>query len=115
MKNVFNTIERIIETPYAEDSFETGSVCFEGDDELRAEFLLHFTAYDVVNYVYGVVYQLYWKEITKIESISMLKIPYPVDATFFWEYGTVGKKIRSKHPIQEMEFISLHELNWGSV
>lgn len=115
MKCVFSTIERIIETPYLEDSFEIGSVCFERDDELRAEFLLQFTDYDVVNYVYGVVYQLYWKEITKIESISILKIPYPVDATFFWQYSTIGKKIRSEHPIQEMEFISLHELNWESV
>lgn len=113
--SIFSTIERIIETPYVETPLDMGSVCFESDDELRAEFLLQFTVYDVVNYVYGVVYQLYWRENNKIESISILKIPYPVNATFFWQYSTIGKKIRIEHPIQEMEFISVSELNWESV
>lgn len=113
--SIFSTIERIIETPYVEDPSEVGSVCFESDDELRAEFLLQFTVYDVVNYVYGVVYQLYYVDNNEIETISILKIPYPINATFFWQYCTIGKKIRIEHPIQEMEFISISELNWESV
>lgn len=113
--NILEAIERIIETPYIESPYETGSVCLENDDELRAEFILQFTIYDVVNYVYGVLYQLYWKENKEIESVSLLKIPYPINATFFWEYSFIGKKIRVVHPIQEMEFISLNELNWERV
>lgn len=110
--NIFSTIERIIETPYVEDLFETGSVCLESDDELRAEFLLQFTIYDVVNYVYGVVNQLYCEGDNEMESISIFKIPYPVNATFFWQYSAIGRRIRIEHPIQEMEFISVSELNW---
>lgn len=109
---IFIKIERIIETPYVEDVLEIGSVCLESDDELRAEFRLQFTAYDVINYVYGVVFQSYCIENDEIESISFLKIPYPINATFFWQYSRIGQRIRIENPIQEMELISLSELNW---
>lgn len=113
--NIFSIIERIIETPYVEDLSDIGSVCLESDVELRAEFLLQFTICDVVNYVYGVIYQLYWKENYKLKSILLIRIPYPVNATFFWQYSTIGREIRIEHPIQEMEFISVSELHWESV
>lgn len=112
--DIFSTIERIIETPFVKDVLEIGSLCLESDDELRAEFRLQFTTYDVVNYVYGVVHQLYCMENNEIDSISFLKIRYPVSATFFWQYSAIGRKIRIEHPIQEMELISLSDLNWGS-
>jgi hypothetical protein len=112
---IFATIERIIETPFVEDQFEHGSVCFERDEEVRADFRLQFTVYDVVNYAYGIVYQLYWKENEALKSISLLKIPYPANATFFWNYSTIGKKYRLKEPIKEMEFIDVSKLRWGSV
>lgn len=114
-ESIFSTIARIIETPFVEDQFETGSVCFECDDELRADFILQFTVYDVVNYVYGVVHQLYWKENEKLESLSLLKIPYPINATFFWEYSSIGKKFRQEHAVKEMELIAVDKLNWESL
>lgn len=112
---VLKTIESIIKTPFVEDEFEDGSVCFANDEDLRVDFKIHFTIYDVVNYVYGVITQLYWEESEKLESISLLKIPYPIDATFFWQYSSIGKKLRREHPIQEMEFIDVTKLNWESV
>ncbi|MEN9909649.1 MAG: hypothetical protein RLZZ540_2798 [Bacteroidota bacterium] len=111
---ILKTIEKIIETPFVEDEFELGSVCFANDEDLRADFKLHFTIYDVVNYVYGVINQLYWKENEKIE-ISLLKIPYPANSSSFWKYSSIGKKFRQEHPVQEMEFIVVSELNWESV
>ncbi|MBA0882423.1 hypothetical protein [Flavobacterium undicola] len=110
---VLKTIEKIIETPFVEDEFEVGSVCFANDEDLRADFKLQFSTYDVVNYVYG-IYQLLWEENEKIE-ISLLKIPYPISASSFWQYSSIGKKFRQEHPIQEMEFIVVSELNWESV
>jgi hypothetical protein len=112
---IFATIERIIETPFVEDQFENGSVCFERDEDVRADFRLEFTVYDVVNYVYGVISQLYWKENEELKSISLLKIPYPISATDFWKYSVIGKKQRLKEPIKEMEFIDVSKLNWKSV
>ncbi|HEX9152155.1 MAG TPA: hypothetical protein VF842_08735, partial [Flavobacterium sp.] len=79
---IFATIERIIDTPFVEEQFENGSVCFEMDEDVRADFQLQFTVYDVVNYVYGLIYQLYWKENEELKSISLLKIPYPINAIF---------------------------------
>lgn len=110
---VLKTIESIIETPFVEDEFELGSICFANDDEVRADFKLRFTTYHVVNYVYG-IYQLHLEENEKLE-ISLLKIPYPVNAASFWHYCSIGKKIRQEHPIQEMEFIIVSELNWEGV
>ena len=51
---VFSTIENIIQIPFIEDKFEAGSVCFANDPDVRADFKLQFTTYDVVNYVYGI-------------------------------------------------------------
>ncbi|MET3029419.1 hypothetical protein ABXT06_22275 [Flavobacterium sp. UW10123] len=110
--SIFSTIERIIGTPYAEDPLGEGSVCFESGDEVRAEFLPQFTAYDVVNYAYGILYQLHYAENEGIGSVSVLKIPYPSNADFFWQCCAIGKKMRFEHPIGEMELISLSELNW---
>ena len=62
---VLKTIESIIETPFVEDEFELGSVCFANDDEVRADFKLRFTTYHVVNYVYG-IYQLHLEENEKL-------------------------------------------------
>lgn len=112
---VLKTIEKIIETPFIEDEFEAGSVCFVNDEDLRAEFKLQFSTYDVVNYVYGVINQLYWKENEKLQSISLFKIPYPSNAASFWQYSNIGKKFRQEHPIREMEFIVVSELKWESV
>jgi hypothetical protein len=112
---VFKTIENIIETPFVEDEFELGSVCFAYDEDLRSDFKFQFTTYDVVNYVYGVINQLYSKVDEKLESLSLLEIPYPANASSFWHYCNIGKKFRQEHPIREMEFIVVSELNWELV
>ncbi|RVT73922.1 hypothetical protein EOD40_13470 [Flavobacterium sufflavum] len=60
---VLKTIEKIIETPFIEDEFEAGSVCFANDEDLRADFKLQFRIYDVMNYVYGVLISCIGKKI----------------------------------------------------
>lgn len=111
--SIFNTIENILQIPFVEGKFEAGSVCFANDEEVRADFKLQFTTFDVMNYVYG-IYQLHWEENQKIE-LSVLKIPYPENADFFWKYANIGKKFRLENPIKEMEFFDLTELNWESI
>ena len=111
--NVFNTIENKIQIPFVEEEFEVGSVCFANDEEVRSDFKLQFTTYDVVNYVYG-IYQWHWEENKKIE-ITLLKIPYPENDKFFWKYANLGKKFRLEHPIKEMEFLAITALNWESI
>lgn len=112
---VFKTIEKIIKIPFVEDQFEEGAVCFANDEELRADFKLQFTVYDVVNYVYGVVYEFYSKENKIIESISLVKIPYPDNADFFWKYSNIGKKIRLQQTISEIEFHDVTKMNWENI
>ncbi|MFL9829647.1 hypothetical protein ABS764_02180 [Flavobacterium sp. ST-87] len=110
---VLKTIENSIEIPFVEDEFESGAVCFANDEDLRLDFKLQFTIYDVVNYVYG-IYQLYWEENGKLE-VSRLKIPYPVNAHRFWEYSTIGKKYRQQHVINKIELTDVTELQWENL
>ena len=111
--SIFNTIENILKISFLEEDFEVGSVCFANDEEVRSDFKLELTTYDVVNYVYG-IYQLYWEENQKIELLD-LKIPYPESADFFWKYANSGKKFRLEHPIKEIEFLDVTALNWQSI
>ena len=115
MKTVFELIETIIEIPFVDDEIERGAVCFAFNEGIRADFILQFTAYDVVNYVYGIIFELYCKENEIVKSISILKIPYPTNATFFWNYSIIGKKYRLEDPIKEMEFMDVSKLNWEKV
>lgn len=56
MKRIlFEKIEKIIGTPFVENELENGSVYFENEEDLRADYRIQFTTYDVVNYVYGVL------------------------------------------------------------
>lgn len=112
---VLKRIEDIIQIPFVEDEFEVGAVCFANDEDVRADFKLQFTSYDVVNYVYGIVFQLYSKENLNTTSILDLKIPYPQNATSFWEYSSIGKKIRQEQIIEEIEFTAVSQLNWQSI
>lgn len=112
---VLKTIEEIIKTPFVEDKFESGAVCFASDEDVRADFKLQFTIYDVVNYIYGVVFQLYSEENIKTLFILDLKIPYPKNATSFWEYSSIGKKFRNQQIIEQLEFAAVSQLIWENI
>jgi|688.fasta_scaffold954692_1 hypothetical protein len=113
--NFCKKIERIIETPFVENELEDGSVCFEKDEDLRADYRLQFTYYNVVNYVYGIINELHYKKNKEFNTLSLLKIPYPLNAAFFWKYNAIGKEIRLQKPIKEIELIDVTQLNWEIV
>ena len=104
---VFETLENIIGVPFVALETETSSVCLANSEELRAEFRLQFTIYDVVNYVYGIL-----ETIPDNDAIASLVISYPLDAIFFWKYSSKGKKNRLKNTIEALEFMEISELNW---
>lgn len=115
MKRIlFEKIERIIETPFVENELENGSVCFENEEDLRPDYRIQFTYNHVVNYVYGILYQLHYKEDKELNPLSLLKIPYPENASFFWKYNAIGRKIRLEKPIKEIEFLDISLLKWES-
>lgn len=109
---VFKIIESIIGIPFEEDIFETGTVCLAMDEDLRFDFQTQFTVYDVINYVYGIVNLLHVEGEINAKNIKSLQIPYPVDASFFWENSVLGKKIRLRQPIKDLECIPIAALNW---
>ncbi|KDN55608.1 type ISP restriction/modification enzyme [Flavobacterium seoulense] len=109
---VFETLEKIIQIPFVADEFENGAVCFANDEEVRADFKLQFTAFDVVNYVYGILFKLYLKENIENASILNLKIPFPADADFFWKYSDFGKKLRQEKIIETIECNAVNQFNW---
>lgn len=109
---VFKKIEAIIAIPFVDEEITTASVCFACSDELRADFRIQFSAFDVVNYVYGIIQDCYTIEEIKTTSILDFKIPYPQNAAFFWNYSFIGEKNRFKFTIKEINFIDLNELNW---
>ena len=109
-KIVFDTIEKRIGVPFVADDSSRASVCFACDEEVRSDFKIQFTNTDIVNYVYGIVLELDSKE----KDITSLKIPYPVNADFFWQYCTIGNKFRQQQFIKEIELIPVNQLNWES-
>lgn len=109
---VFNKIEAIISIPFVEEEVATDSVCFACSDELRVDFRIQFSSYDVVNYVYGIMFELYRKEDMNLESILCLEIPYPINAISFWNNSVIGKINRQELLIEEIEFLDVTELNW---
>lgn len=112
---VLKTIEEIIKIPFVEEEFEAGAVCFATDEDVRPDFKLQFTVDDVINYIYAIVFQLYSKENTKNLSILDLKIPYPKNAASFWEYCSIGKKLRQQKIIVQLEFTAVSQLNWENI
>lgn len=110
--DIFKSIEEIIGLPFLREDFEDSSVCFENNEDLRDDFKVHFTAYDIVNYAYGIIYQSYSQEDENPQFYGSLEIPYPLDAAYFWQYSNLGKKHRIKQPIEELELANISELNW---
>ena len=106
-KVVFETLENIIGVPFVDLETETSTVCLANSEELRAEFRLQFSVYDVVNYVYGIL-----ESISGNYMISAVVILYPVDADFFWKYASKGKRYRLENIKEALEFMDISELNW---
>lgn len=108
--DIFKTIETIIQLPFEKENFQSGAVCFANSEELRDDFKLHFTTYDVVNYVYGVLWQTDLNE--NRNTFTDLKIPFPKTVNFFWKYAEIGKKFRQSRPIEAIELVNCTDLNW---
>lgn len=78
---------------------ENGSVCFaNNNDELRDEFKQVFTIKELLYYIYGMLYSTNYNEnYDDFFEIDFLKIPFPKEATTFWEFVNLGMKIREIH------------------
>ena len=114
-QDIFKFIEQRIGIPYIMEYYEEVRVCFVNNEDIRYDFQLQFTTYDVIHYVYGVIDKLYWKDNEKLPPIQLLKIPFPVNAVSFWEYAQIGKKNRLQFPIETIEFADLSDLNWLAI
>lgn len=110
---VYNVIETRVNLSFIREIFDEREVYLDNEEEVRLEFRLQFTNFDIVNYIYGIVYQLYWNENKKLKSLNSLPIPYPTDVDYFWEYSLMGNKFRKINPIYEIEFSNISALNWG--
>lgn len=108
--DILKKIEIIIQLPFENETFQSGAVCFANSEELRSDYKLYFSTSDVVNYVYGVLSQLYPNE--NLKSVIDLEIPFPTSANLFWKYVEIGKKLRQFNSIEEEEFINFSNLNW---
>ncbi|WPR70591.1 hypothetical protein SLW70_11675 [Flavobacterium sp. NG2] len=107
---IYKKIESIIQLPFMNETFHSGAVCFADSEELRDDFKLYFTNYDLINYIYGVVVQVYPNQ--NLKSVTDFKIPFPANVTAFWETVEVGKKHRQKNPISVIELADCSDFNW---
>lgn len=114
-QDIFKLIEERIGIPFVKDQYEESEVCFVNNEDIRYDFKLQFTTYDVIHYIYGVIYKLYWKKNEKLPPIQLLKIPLPVNAVSFWEYAEIGKENRLQYPNMTIEFVKLSDLNWSTI
>ena len=81
---------------------ETGNVCFANNNaELRDDFKQTFAPIDVLDYIYAVLhspdYREKYKEFLKID---FPRVPYPKDATVFWQLVALGGALRQIHLLE---------------
>lgn len=109
---VYRKIEAIIGVPFVGDEIANSAVCFACSEELRADFRIHFSVMDVVNYLYGIIYESYQADEIKAKTIFELKIPFPKNDLSFWKYSFIGQNIRLENTLKELDYLEVCELNW---
>lgn len=73
---------------------QPGNLCFAGNPELRDEYTTTFTATDVLDFTFAMLYALHNHEITVLSEQHHQPIPYPQDATVFRSLVQTGKNFR---------------------
>ncbi|WP_194768085.1 type ISP restriction/modification enzyme [Tamlana sp. I1] len=78
---------------------ETGNLCYSNNTaELQDNYKQIFTATDLLNYIYAILYSPEYKtQKTKLLKTDAPKFPYPKSANTFWEFVKIEKEISKKH------------------
>jgi hypothetical protein len=75
-----------------------GAVCFANSPEVRPDFRLTFSATDIFDYTYAVLYsQIYKEKYTAYFNINSPRVPYPKDTTAFWQLAKLGSELKQAH------------------
>ena len=84
-------------------------VCYAQSDEIRAEFKEldaettpnTFVPIDILDYIYAVLHSPSYREKYKeFLKIDFPRVPYPKDATIFWQLVKLGGEIRQIHLLE---------------
>lgn len=73
---------------------QPGNLCFAGNPELRDEYTTTFTATDVLDFTFAMLYALHNHDITGVSEQQQMPIPYPQDAVVFRRQVQTGKNFR---------------------
>jgi len=71
-----------------------GKVCFANSPELRDDFKIVFSPWDVLDYSYGTLHSLANRTNYETPQTDFLHLPYPKETTTFWKMVESGRKIR---------------------
>jgi len=100
---------------YMPEKKPEGKVCFINNAEVRNDYKISFSAIDIQNYIYGVMYSInYLSKHQKILKIDFPRVPYPADSETFWQLVKLGGELREIHLLESPkvnEFITSYPVD----
>ena len=95
---MFNAIERKLGLTYALEKEENVNVCMANSPEVRDEYKDAFTAKNLMDYAYAVLYSpCYLEKYKDLSKIEALEISYPPNQNRFWKLASFGAQLRQLH------------------
>ena len=91
-----------------EDEIQENSspVCYANSDEVSDDFKIElppltFTAIDILDYIYAILYSsTYRKKYKELLNVNFPSIPYPKSQFTFWQLVKLGKELRQIHLLE---------------
>ena len=103
-KKIINQISEKLKLAFIRDEVKgmAGEVCFANSPEVRPEFRLTFTANDILDYVYAVIYSNEQKrDFEKNLKRNFEGIPITADTDIFWNLAALGKRLIKIHRMDD--------------
>lgn len=91
-RSVIQKIASGLSIGFVPEKEREGEVCFMNSEEVRPEFKVSFAPADIFNYIIAVLQS----PDLRAPLQDKLQIPYPKDATGFWELVKKGERLRGE-------------------
>ncbi len=106
---IVNQIAEKLQMAFVPGKEPEGNVCFINNPEVRSDFRTTFAPIDILDYIYAVLHSPAYREKYKeFLKIDFPRVPYPKDATTFWQLVELGKQLREMHLLESPKVEELH-------
>ena len=98
---LINQITQTLGLSFIPEQDTEGNVCFANSTELRDDYKMSFAPIDILDYIYAVLHSPTYRETYKeFLKIDFPRVPYPKDASTFWDLVKLGGELRQLHLLE---------------